>query len=79
MLANIPDFSMLNYEGSLKRLATLLIFSGLDQDGACAVMLPQVCLATSAKVVVFHSMCVFVRALVRNLFCSGGTERYFMF
>jgi hypothetical protein len=44
----------------------LLIFSGIDQDGACAVILPQVCLATNAKVVIFHNVCVFIRALVKK-------------
>jgi hypothetical protein len=56
-------------------LATLLIFSGLDQDGACIMLLPHVCLTTSAKVVIFH---VFVQAVVWNLFCNGGAERYFI-
>jgi hypothetical protein len=39
------------------RLARLLIFSGLDQDD---VLLPEVCLATRASVVIFHSiMCLY--------------------
>jgi hypothetical protein len=33
-----------------------------------------VCLATSGKVTSLHSVCVFVQALVRNLFCSGRLE-----
>jgi hypothetical protein len=41
------------------RIVTLLIFSGLDQDGACTMLPPQVCLATSAKAVIFHSMCLY--------------------
>lgn len=40
-------------------IATLLIFTGLDQDGAYTILPPQVCLATSAKAVIFYSMCVF--------------------
>jgi hypothetical protein len=51
------------------KLATLLIFSGIDQDGACDMLLPQVRFDTSAKVVIFHGMCVFVRAFVKKLVC----------
>jgi hypothetical protein len=46
------------------------MFNGLDLDGACSMLL-LVCLATSGKVISFHSMCIFVQGLVRNLFCSG--------
>jgi hypothetical protein len=52
------------------RLATPLIFSGFNWDGACTMLLPQVCVATRANAVTFHRMCVFVQVLVRNLFCN---------
>jgi hypothetical protein len=42
------------------KLATLLIFSGIDQDGAYDMLLPQMRFDTSAKVVILHGMCVFV-------------------
>jgi hypothetical protein len=38
------------------------MFSGLDFDIACAVLLPQVCLVTRAKVIIF---CLCVRTCVR--------------
>jgi hypothetical protein len=47
-------------------LVTLLIFSGLDPDGARAMLLSQVCSATITKVNLYHSL--FVSALARNLF-----------
>jgi hypothetical protein len=50
------------------RLATLLIFSGLDQDGACIALLHQVCLATNAKAIIFHSVCVFYELLQETCF-----------
>jgi hypothetical protein len=39
------------------RLATLLIFSGIDQDGACDMLLSQMHFDTSGKVI-FHGACV---------------------
>jgi hypothetical protein len=48
-------------------LAVLLIFSGFDRDWACAIVLSQVCLATTAKASIFLCTHVFVRAFVRNM------------
>jgi hypothetical protein len=41
-------------------------------------LLPQVCLAVNANIVIFRSIRVFVQALVRNLFYSCRVERYSM-
>lgn len=38
------------------------------------MLLPQVCLATNANIIIFHCIRVFVQALVRNLFFSGRVE-----
>jgi hypothetical protein len=44
------------------RLAILLIFSNLDQDGTSTILLPGMCLAVNTKVIISHSMCVLVEA-----------------
>jgi hypothetical protein len=36
------------------------LFTGLDRDGACVVLLTQV-LGPNAKVITFHTLCVFVK------------------
>jgi hypothetical protein len=59
---------------NLMRLETL-IFGGFDWSSSYAMLL-QVHLATSVKVIISHSMYMFVWALIRNLFCSGGGEQY---
>lgn len=56
------ELAVIMYRVVLKvmRLAALLIFSGLSRDGARAMLLPVVCLVTSASVVLFYSVYVFV-------------------
>jgi hypothetical protein len=68
------------YEGCLKsnETATVIMFSGMDQDGACTMLLPEVCLATIVKVIIFHIICVFAQALIRNLFCNSKAKHYFI-
>jgi hypothetical protein len=40
------------------RFAILLIFSGIDQDDACDMLLPQMRFDTNARLVIFHGLCV---------------------
>jgi hypothetical protein len=58
-------------------LAILVIFSGLEQQSTCIVLLPQACLSAGAQAVIFYCMQVFVQDLARNLFSNSRAERNF--